>query len=260
MTLPLEHLEIATSPVGRWDARWKMAALVPAAFLVALLQTVPAALAALAAALLFVLLGRLPPRWYLIRLGALMLVLALFVVWLPFFHDGGPAWEVGPLAVSSEGIRLAGLIVIKGVTIVTLMLVLWATAPVDVNLKAARALRVPGVVVHLCVLTYRYLFLLAEEMSRLRIALRVRGYRNRAALHSYRTVGHVAGTLLVRSYERAERVGQAMRCRAFDGEFRALAEFHTRALDVLSFLIITLSAIGLFVGDLYLRTGSQEGD
>jgi cobalt/nickel transport system permease protein len=253
MTLPLEHLEIAASPLGRWDARWKMAALVPAAFVVALLQSVPTALVALAAALLLVLLGRLPPRWYVIRLGALMLVLGLFVIWLPFFHDGGPTWQLGPVSVSGEGVRLAGLIVIKGMTIVTLLLVLWATAPVDVNLKAARALRVPGVVVHLCVLTYRYVFLLVEEMGRLRIALRVRGYRNRATLHSYRTIGHVAGTLLVRSYERAERVGQAMRCRGFDGEFRSLARFRTRALDVAGFFIIVCSAVGLLVSDLTLR-------
>lgn len=253
MTLPLEHLEIAASPIGRWDPRWKMAALVPAAFAVALLRTPPCALLALAGAMLLVLLGRLPPRWYLIRVGAVTLVLGVFVIWLPFFDAGPPLWELGPLTISGHGLLLAGLIVIKGVTIITLMLVLWATASVDVNLKAARALRIPGVVIHLCLLTYRYLFLLAEEMGRLRIALRVRGYRNRASLHSYRTVGHVAGTLLVRSYERAERVGQAMRCRGFDGEFRALAEFRTRGRDVAGFLIIMLSAAGLLVADLTLR-------
>src|SRR5438128_818898 len=253
MTLPLEHLEIAASPLGRWDARWKMAALVPAAFLVALLRTLPCALLALAGAMLLVLLGRLPPRWYLTRIGALALVLCVFVVWLPFFHAGPTTWQLGPLELSGEGLNLAALILVKGLTIVTLMLVLWATAPLDANLKYACALRFPCVVIHLCVLTYRYLLLLAEEMGRLRIALRVRGYRNRATLHSYRTVGHVAGTLLVRSYERAERVGQAMRCRGFDGEFRALAEFHTRGRDVAAFLIIMLSAAGLLLGDMTLR-------
>ena len=41
-----------------------------------------------------------------------------------------------------------------------------------------------GLLVQLTLLSYRYLFLLADELGRLRIALRVRGYRNRVAAHS----------------------------------------------------------------------------
>src|SRR5439155_5655015 len=252
MTLPLEHLEIAASPLGRWDARWKLAALVPAAIVVALLRTMPCALVAFAAALSLVLLGRLPPRWYLVRIGSLSLFLLLFVVWLPFVHDTGPAWMLGPVTLSQDGLVLAAVIVLKSLAAVTCILVIWATAPLDVNLKAAHALHLPGIVIHIVLLTYRYLFLLAEELGRLRIALRVRGYRNRANLHSYRTIGHVTGTLLVRSYERAERVGQAMRCRGFDGRFRSLAAFHTRGRDVAAFLIIILGASALLAGDLAL--------
>jgi cobalt/nickel transport system permease protein len=148
---------------------------------------------------------------------------------------------------------LAALIVLKAVAVLTLVLVAWATAPWEVTLKALHALRVPGLLVQLLALTYRYLFLLGEEVVRLRTALRVRGYRNRANLHSYRTVGHVAGTLLVRSHERAERVGQAMRCRGFDGRFRALVDFRTRARDVLAFALIVGTAAGLLAWDLLRR-------
>jgi cobalt/nickel transport system permease protein len=73
----------------------------------------------------------------------------------------------------------------------------------------------------------------------------VRGFRNRANLQSYRTIGQVAGTLLVRSHERSERVGQAMGCRGFDGEFRSLSEFRTTSLDVLVFTTITGAIIAL---------------
>src|SRR5437868_4244073 len=112
----------------------------------------------------------------------------------------------------------------------------WKLAALVLAAGVAAALRtLPAALLGLggaLVLTYRYTFLLAEELGRLRIALRVRGYRNRANLHSYRTIGHVAGTLLVRSHERAERVGQAMRCRGFDGRFRSLTAFRTRWPDV----------------------------
>jgi len=66
-------------------------------------------------------------------------------------------------------------------------------------------------------------------------------------------VGHVAGMLLVRSYERAERVGQAMRCRAFDGRFRCLVAFRTTPPDVGAFLVIAGAAVGLVVWDLVQR-------
>jgi cobalt/nickel transport system permease protein len=254
MTLAFDLPACPPSPLSRFDPRWKLAALVPAAGVAAALQTPAAALAALLGAWLLLTLARLPLRWYLARLGVAALALALFVGFLPFIpHEDETPWRVGPLALSPRGLELALVIALKTLAVLTLVLVLWATAPWEVTLKAAHALRVPGLLVQLVALSYRYLFLLAEEVGRLRVALRVRGYRNRANLHSYRTVGHVAGTLLVRSSERAERVGQAMRSRGFDGRFRSLVDFRTRPADVLAFTAIVAAAAGLLLGDLLQR-------
>jgi cobalt/nickel transport system permease protein len=254
MTLAFDLPDSRPSPLRRLDPRWKLAALLLAAAAVAALKTWPAALAALAGSLLLAALGRLPPRWYLVRVGAVTLLLVLFVVFLPFVHrEGETPWHVGPFELSPSGVTLAAVILLKAVAVVTLVLLLWATAPVEVTLKAAHALWIPGLIVQLTGLTYRYLFLLVEEMGRIRIALRVRGYRNRASLHSYRTVGHVAGTLLVRGTERAERVGQAMRCRGFDGRFRSLVEFRSGWGDVLAFALIVGAATGLLMWDISQR-------
>jgi cobalt/nickel transport system permease protein len=250
MTLYASPPPCPDSPLRRLDPRWRLAALLLAALAAALVRTLPAGLAALLGAVLLAWLARLPPRWYLGRLGVLAGLLALFALPLPFLVGGEPGWAWGPLRVSLPGAVLAGLLVCKAAALGTLMLVLLATAPLDVTLKAAHALRLPGLLVQLGQLSYRYLFLLADEFARLRVALRVRGYRNRANWHSYRTVGAVAGILLVRGYERAERVGQAMRCRAFDGHFRALAEFRTRWADVFAFALIVAGAGGVLGLDL----------
>jgi cobalt/nickel transport system permease protein len=250
MTLAVEQLPHSASPARAWDPRWKLAALTLAALAVTLLQTVWAALLALLGASALAVWGRLPRRWFLARLGSLGLVLLLFVVVLPFWvRDGGPGWDLGPVYLSQAGVRVALVVCLKALTVVSLMLVLVATAPLPDLLKAAHALRLPGLVVQLAMLTYRYIFVLASELARLRVALRVRGYRNRATRHSYRTVGHVAGTLLVRGSERAERVGQAMRCRGFDGHFRSLTEFRTTRADVGIFALVLLGAVGLLVWD-----------
>jgi cobalt/nickel transport system permease protein len=57
----------------------------------------------------------------------------------------------------------------------------------------------------------------------------------------------------VRSSERAERVGQAMRCRGFDGRFRALHEPRTEPADVLFFALVVGGAAGLLAWDLWQR-------
>jgi cobalt/nickel transport system permease protein len=254
MTLAFDHLPCPDSPLRQLDPRWKLAALLPAAMVVALLRTLPATALALVGALALAALGRLPLRWYVTRLGAVALFLAFFTLPLPFLlDDGGPAWKLGLVRASWYGLRISLLLATKATALLTLMLVLLVTAPLERTLKAAHALHVPGLFVQLAVLTYRYLFVLADELARLRVALRVRGYRNRANRHSYRTVGHVAGTLLVRSYERAERVGQAMRCRGFDGRFRSLTVFWTTPADVLAWVLILGYAAGLLLWDLAQR-------
>ncbi len=236
--------------IHKLDPRWKLAAFLLAILAAALLRNLPPAVAGLLASVVLASVSRLQLRPFLTRLGMLILFLAFFAVPLPFLtHDDGPAWMVGSVRVSQHGVWMALLLVCKAVTIFTLVSVLLAGSPHDALLKAAHSLRVPGLLVQLSALTLRYVFVLSSELSRVRVALRVRGYRNRMTRHSYRTIGHVAGTLLVRGSERAERVGQAMRCRGFDGRFRSLSEFRTRGVDVAFFAVMVGGAVGLFVWD-----------
>ncbi len=252
MTTIFAPLPCPESPLRRLDARWKLAALLASTALVAALRTPWPALVALLGALVLAALARLPRPWYLRRVVAVAVFVGLFIVPLPFLLDG-PGASLGPVAVSWHGLTVAGLVALKALTVLTLMLVLLVSAPLEDTLKAAHALRVPGLLVQIAVLSYRYLFVLAGELNRLRVALRVRGYRNRANRHCYRTVGHVAGTLLVRGYERAERVGQAMRCRGFAGRFHSLAQFRTTAGDVAAFAILVGWSGALLAWDLSRR-------
>jgi cobalt/nickel transport system permease protein len=254
MTLAFSLPPQADSPLGRLDPRWRLAGLIVVAAAVSLLHSLPAAGVALLVAMLLAASARLPARWCLERLGAVAFFLALFTLPLPFLIDGeGPAVEWGPLRLTWAGTRAGLLLAARALTILLVMLSLLAAAPLDATLKAARSLRVPGLFVQLALLTYRYIFVLAGELSRLRIALRVRGFRNRATRHSYRTVGNLAGVLLVRGFERAERVGQAMRCRGFYGHFRTLTEFRTRPIDIVAFLLLAATAVGLWLLDRLCR-------
>jgi cobalt/nickel transport system permease protein len=232
------------------DPRWKLAAAAVAVCAALTLHALPAALLGLLAALALALAARLPPRWFAARLGGVLLAVALFALPLPLLLDGpGPAWQWGPVRLSARGAEVGLLLAVRALTVVALTLTLLATTPVDTLLRAAHSLRVPGLLVQVALMTYRYLFVLSDELRRLRLAVRVRGFRNRTSRHAYRTAGQVAGTLLVRGHERAERVYHAMRCRGFDGRFRSLADFRTRPADVAAFLLVAGAAAGLAVLD-----------
>jgi cobalt/nickel transport system permease protein len=187
-----------------------------------------------------------PGRWCRERLTPVFLVLLPAAILLPIsWAATADSWRLGVIYFSPERGRLVVLIFLKATALIFLLQIILVTAPLTTTLKAAHHLRVPGLIVQLLMLSYRYVYVLGDELSRLRIALRVRGFRNRPTKHAYRTVGHLAGTLLLRGYERAERVGQAMACRGYHGRFHALTHFQTRARDVVFFLLLAIFSLGL---------------
>jgi cobalt/nickel transport system permease protein len=250
MSLAVEHLAPRDSLLARRDPRWRLVALWLAILGVTFLSQLGPLAVALGFAVALAIVGRVPGRGFRIRLGLLVIALVPFLVVVPFTVDRGDRlWEWRFLHVTDAGLVAAAVLGMKAVTPVTLALTLLATAPFHVTLAAAGRLGVPRLPVHLTLLTYRYVFLLFDELNRLRIALRVRGFRNAMTGHAYRTVGQVTGTLLVRGTARAEGVAQAMRCRGFDGHFRTAAEFRTRPADVVMFLLIVGIAGGLVAWD-----------
>src|SRR4051794_17853230 len=144
MTLAFDPPPTVDSPLARLDPRWKLAALAVAAAAAAGVQSPGPVLAALGGALGLAIVARLPGRWYLGRLGALAVALVPFAVVMPIVQG----WS---------GARLAGLLTAKAVAVVTIALVGLATAPLPTNLHAAQALRLPRTLVHVLLLSYRYL-------------------------------------------------------------------------------------------------------
>ncbi len=245
MTPGFRHRPVPPSPLSRWDARWKLAAiLLAAAAVAALRQPLPSA-TALSAGLVLLRVGCLGGAWARVRLGAFALAALPFLLVLPFTLDG-PGWDVGPVHISEHGVFTGVGVVCRGVAIGALALVLVGTAPVHHTLTAAHRLKVPGLLVLVTLLAYRYAFLLADELRRLRVALRVRGFRARADRHGYRTAGHVIGAVLVRGADRADRVSEAMRARGFDGHFHSLTAFRTTMWDVVGLLVL-VAAMGLLL-------------
>jgi cobalt/nickel transport system permease protein len=240
MTLAFDALDAPDSPFARRDPRWKLAALVPAILAVSALQAPAVVASALVLSFALLLVARLPRRQTWFRLGAFFLFLSPFLIVLPLLQG----WP---------GVTSAAVLAARAAAVFILGMILLTTSAFSRTVQAAEALGVPRLIARLVLMAYRYIFVLADEFGRLRIALRVRGFRNRANLHSYRTIGAVAGTLLVRGADRAEHVSQAMRCRGFDGQFRSFSAWRTTSADMLFFALVVGGAIGLIVWDLGCR-------
>jgi cobalt/nickel transport system permease protein len=248
MTLAFRHRPVPPSPLARWDARWKLAAVLFAVCGIAALDHLAPAATALAIGLLLLVVARLQGSWIRGRLLLFGFAALPFLLVLPFTLNGA-GWAIGPVYVSERGV-VAGLSVLcRGLAVGCFALVLIGTAPLHHTLAAAYKLKVPGLLVQLTLLAYRYAFLLADEMKRLRIAMRTRGFRVRASRHGYRALGHATGAVLVRGADRADNVAAAMRCRGFDGTFHTLAAFRTTLTDVLAFFVLLAATIALVAWD-----------
>jgi len=132
-------------------------------------------------------------------------------------------------------------------------ILLTASTPFELLLKGAQSLRVPQVLITLLSFTYRFLFLISEEVSRMQKARKLRDFGNSRLKH-LKTIGHIAGNLFVRSYERGERVYQAMLLRAFKGEINTYSDLRFMQTDVGFILITTGIMLPIFIFSILFTT------
>jgi len=144
-------------------------------------------------------LSRIPPLYLAKRLLSLE-PFVLGVALLSLFQANG------------LGVFLAMLV--KSTLCLFCMVVLSGTTTMSELLAVLTRLRVPGLLVTTLALTYRYLFLLVDEMERMRRARRSRTFIRRR-FHAWRSLATIIAQLLVRTSERAERVYAAMCARGW---------------------------------------------
>lgn len=132
----------------------------------------------------------------------------------PFFDH--QTFIVGGYAVSAGWLTFLSII-IKSTLTVTAALLLVATTGMDALASAMRMLRIPRLFVLQLTLTYRYITVLLEETLRTMRAYSLRAPGQKGIHHT--AWGTLAGQLLLRTVDRAERVYQAMRLKGFSGEY-----------------------------------------
>jgi cobalt/nickel transport system permease protein len=219
------------TPTGRWEALGGLA----------ILLTMGVALSGLSPLLV-------------LRRSALALPFVLAAVPLLFTREGDALFNVPVLAwrwtATDAGLEALLTILLKSWLSVSAAVILTATTPATDLLRALRGLHAPRVIVATVSFMYRYIFVIGEEAQRL---MRARECRSAVVSRESggsprwraRVLGNMVGSLFIRSYERAERIYDAMRSRGYDGELKSLAVTSLRRADYAATAIVIALLAGL---------------
>ncbi|MBI4665093.1 MAG: cobalt ECF transporter T component CbiQ [Nitrospinae bacterium] len=186
------------------------------------------------------------PFGYLFKRSLVVAPFALAAaVFMPFTISGSgdAVFQAGPITAYHAGFMAFFNAVSKSYVGVLMVIALTAVTPFPKLLEGLERLRVPGMFVTLTGFTYRYLFVLIEEVKRMKRARDLRFYGGRW-LWQAGTAGQMAGSLFLRSFERGERVYNAMLSRGFDGVFRGGSGRPLNGMDWSALIISTVFITG----------------
>lgn len=240
------------SPLHRWTPRLKVVSLGLLMFAFAAVQHLWLLPIMLGITALLYGFSQLPFSFLRSRLCYPGLLILSVVLVLPFASGQTVLWQWGPLMLRQEGLAAMVLVVGRFVSILTLGFVLLGTTPFLTLVRVLRTLRLPLILVDMILLTYRYLYEIADTLATMQQSMRLRGFGHqrrrwlRLDLTALRQVATLLGTLLIRSYEQSERIYQAMRLRGY-GRWRAAPIVAQEPIDpgslVLTGLVVAIAIL-----------------
>jgi len=236
-----------TTPVHALPPHCKLAAVL--CFVVAVVSTPREAVWAFAlyAALLagVAAVARISPGFLLKRL-VIEVPFVAFALLMPFVVPGEQTELLG-VSVSVPGLWGAWNVLAKGTLGVAASVLLASTTELRSLLLGLQRLRLPPLLVQIASFMIRYGDVIGDELRRMSIARRSRGFEARGVRH-WGVLAKTAGALFIRSYERGERVHLAMVSRGYTGTMPVIDEVtatrtqwaHAAALPVLALVVCLL--------------------
>lgn len=189
-------------------------------------------------------------------LKRILLVLPLIIgigIFNPVFD--AEVVQVGGILLSRGWITFLSISIKCGLTVTAGMLLI-ATTGINRLSAALRMLKVPRVFVLQLLLTYRYITLLIEEVSSMMRAYSLRAPGQKGIHRS--AWGSFAGQLMLRTYERAQRVYESMSLRGFTGDYHTGEYKNVGMLDTvyligwsLFFIVSRIYNIPMLIGSLF---------
>jgi len=240
-----EKFSNGTSIIHKLDPRIKLIVILLFSIVAAVTDKFISLTIALVFSIILIVMAKLKVKDIFSRL--LVVNSFIFMLWimLPLTFGGGKIYTLGPLNISLEGIKYASLISIKSNSIILAGMALLSTTSIYNMIHALHHLYLPDKLTQLFFFTYRYLHTIYSEYNSLNNALKIRGFKPKSNLHTYKTYAYLVGMLMIRSYDRSSRVYNAMLCRCFRGKFWTLNHFRFHKIDFVAGAVMTGCVLGL---------------
>ena len=232
------------------DPRVRVVGLFSLVLAVTLCRRIGAVAALFAVAVLLAVASRVGPVTLAKRVWWVVLAFS-GVIALPaiFITPGTPVAAVAGLTITEQGLRTAGLLVLRVETAVTFTALLVLCTPWSHVLKALRTLRLPKEAIMMLAMTYRYVFLLVETATQMFESRRSRTVGTLAPAEQRHMAARTAGVLLSKSIDTSSEVYLAMQSRGFSGEVQVLPHLHATLWDYCAMLVFLLiAAVAIWMG------------
>lgn len=229
--MDIEEFSVGDSWVHDLDPRVKIVVTLIFSVVVALNQHLFGSALSLVLPVALIIAARLSIKKVLMRLAIVNGFIAFIWLFLPFTVPGETLYSLGPLHIQREGLQAALLITLKSNSIILMVIALLGTSQIFTLVHALSHLWVPDKLVHLFFFCFRYIHVIHEEYHRLTNAMKIRGFKPKTDLHTYRAYAYLVGMLLVRSFDRSKRILQAMKCRGFKEKFYILHHYQMKQYD-----------------------------
>ncbi len=133
------------------------------------------------------------------------------------FREGGEVlWSWGMLKITTVGLMVLGSVTLKALLSLVMLNVLTLTTSISALLNALVELRTPPLLVAILASMYRYINVLIGEFNAMRRAAASRNLMGKNRWQRL-VIGNMMGSLFIRTYERGDRVYQAMLARGYQG-------------------------------------------
>jgi len=248
------HLD---SPLHHWELRCKLIGFLVLIFAFSYLRDLVMLLVMIAVTGAIFSISRLPVSFLLRRLRYPSFFLLVLVLVLPFISGQTIVMSLGPLDLRQEGLFSVLLIAVRFLSILTVGLVLFGTAPFVNTIRAMRALGLPAIMADMVLLSFRYLHEIGSDLRKMQIAARLRGFRHhRFSLRGLSVPAWLSGSILVRSYERSEWVYKAMILRGYGQAVTLPDEYQIHPRDIIMLVIFLMVAASFITGDILFGHGA----
>lgn len=198
---------------------------------------------------LIIKFSNIPLKTYLKRL-TLDIPFILFALFLPFLSSGNDdmIFTLFSFDIYRTGLLEMFAILFKATAGLSMGIILTATTTNIELIYGLQKLKLPSIIIAIMSFSIRYIDVFIDEFKRVKISMQSRGYIEKG-IKTLLPIAYASGAMLIRGYERGERVYLSMISRGFTG----VIELQDRSYKQSNYLMaLTITSIIILILDVLL--------